>query len=333
MEFDEQDKNDPIFIVGAPRSGTTLLRYILTSHPNIFIPPESYFLPRFFSFDSQKPLGQKKAFEVVSAIWKYNSFFSDWKGPVPAPDSFVSALPDTRPVTIINTLYTCYAKQYGAMRWGDKTPIYVEKMDKLAVIFPGAKFIHIIRDGRDVALSMRKSYKGLRFFYMDDYYAAATWRDRITNAQEVGSKLGSGRYFQIRYEDLLFSLEENLHKICEFLEEQYHPAMKEPHLTAANFHHSKGIHASTRLPPTSSRIGIWQQEMSPEDQRLFQSVAGETLRQYNYEMVDLRKITLREKLWEISLAMKFIILTASRNAIQKAGIVHPTAILEKITKK
>jgi hypothetical protein len=219
------------------------------------------------------------------------------------------------------------------MRWGDKTPIYVEKMDKIAEIFPNAKFIHIIRDGRDVALSMRKSYRGLRFFYMDEYYAAATWRDRINQAKEVGSKLGLGRYLEIRYEDLLFSLEEYIYKICEFLKERYHPAMKEPHLTAVNFHHSKGIHASTRLPPTSSRIGIWQQEMSQADQRLFQSVAGETLKQNNYEMVDLRKITLREKFWKISLAMKFNTLTASRNAIQKAGIVHPTAIIEKITKK
>lgn len=328
----EIPNNSPIFIVGSPRSGTTLLRYILTSHPRIYIPPESYFFHRFFSSDPQRPVPPEKAVEVMASICTYEPFFADWKGERPNPELFVSMLPDTRPAAIICALYTLYARQYGAERWGDKTPIYVEQIDKISALFPEGKFIHIIRDGRDVAVSMRKAYRNARYFYMDIYYAAANWKDRLARARKMGDLIGPERYLEIRYEDLVSNMEESICNICGFIGEVYHPAMLEPQLVAARSHHSTGIHSSTRQPPTDSHIGHWQKEMSPADQRLFQSVAGDILEQNKYALVDLGKMPPVEVLRKFSLAGKFYTLNTLRNSMQKAGIVHPTAIIEKFTK-
>jgi hypothetical protein len=108
-------------------------------------------------------------------------FFRDWQGEMPVPEEFVAALSDLTPATLLSTLYTQYSRQYCAQRWGDKSPIYTSHLDTLTTIFPSAQVIHIIRDGRDVALSMLKSYRGARFFYVDVGNAASGRRGAARN--------------------------------------------------------------------------------------------------------------------------------------------------------
>ena len=139
---------------------------------------------------------RQQAIEIVDAILSYQKFFKDWQERErPVASRFVDALPERTPATILDALYSQYARQHHAVRWGDKSPIYTDYINEIAQIFPSAQFIHIIRDGRDVALSMLKAYTGRRFFYMNLCFAARTWKRRVLKACVSGAQLGVERYY------------------------------------------------------------------------------------------------------------------------------------------
>lgn len=317
----------PIFVVGAARSGTTLLRYMLCSHPRIYIPPESNFIPGLFRHHPRTPMQREQAIHTLNVIYQHRVFFRDWQGEYPDPVAFVDSLPDRTPATLLDALYRQYAQQFGAERWGDKTPIYTSHIDLLAEMFPSAQFLHIIRDGRDVALSMMKAYRKARFFYMDIYFAAQTWKRRVRKARASAARLGADRYFEVRYEQLTENPERVLREICDFLGEMYVPAMTEPHKVARQHHHSKGIHAATRLPPTTTSVGRWQREMSESDQRLFQAVAGDLLDELGYNTVNLGMMPLSDRARYVRLRAKHRLLDVSRRTLEAAGVFHPTRLL------
>ena len=154
----------PIFVIGAQRSGTTLLRYVLSSHPRIYIPPESNFIPRYFGSEPRGTFSRNQSIEIMKGIQNYRTFFKDWKHERLDPVTLVDSLQYLSPADLLNSLYTQYASYYDAKRWGDKSPIYSDYVELINEIFPQAQFIHIIRDGRDVVLSMLKSYQTIRFF-------------------------------------------------------------------------------------------------------------------------------------------------------------------------
>jgi hypothetical protein len=321
----------PIFVVGSPRSGTTLLRYVLTSHPRIYIPPESNFIPRFFARRPGALTSREKAEEALGQIVSgYKSFFKDWVGDRPDPAHLLDGVDELTPRTMLDALYGAYAAQRGAARWGDKTPLYTVHIDSLAEIFPTAQFVHIIRDGRDVALSMADSYQGARFFYIDLYYAARMWRRRVERASASGRSLGDDRYREIRYESLVTQPEHEIRELCHFLGEDYHQAMVSPELTASAHHHSSGIHRATRRPLNADRVFRWRDEMAPADQRLYLSVAGDLLDRLGYDRGDPGSMNTSDKWRRIRLSAKFSTIEAGRVVLQQTGVFHPTALLSRL---
>ena len=319
----------PIFVVGAPRSGTTLLRYMLCSHPRIYIPPESNFIPRFFPRSPTQPMQREQAIQTLRSLFSYRTFFRDWHGTFPDPHGFVDALKDLTPATFLDALYAEYARQFAASRWGDKSPLYTSYLDLIAGIFPTAQFIHLIRDGRDVALSMVKAYPRIPFFYMDMYYAARSWRRRVRQAMAAGAHLGPDRYLEVRYEQLTENPEAHLQRICDFLGEAYVPSMAEPQRTAREHHHSKGIHAATRLAPSTMSSGHWRKDMSPADVRLFQTAAGDLLLALGYATVDLGKMSVAEKVRYAALQSKYALIQTGRRVVQAAGVFNPAGLLSR----
>lgn len=312
----------PILVVGAPRSGTTLLRFMLSSHPRIYIPPESNFIPRFFQRRSRAPMKRRKAIHILNLIWSYRQFIRDWREERPDPASFVNGLPDLTPATFLDALYRQYASQYGAERWGDKSPIYAAYMDLIAEIFPTAQFIHLIRDGRDVALSTMEAYQKDRF-YVDVYFAARTWKERLRKAFASAARLSPDRYYELRYEQLTANPEARLGEICDFLGEVYVPAMAEPHKLAREHVRPTGRHAPVRQPPTTKSLGRWRREMSSSDQRLFQTVAGDLLCELGYETVGLGRMPPSERARLARLHAKYAVLEAGRRVFQTVGVFHP----------
>jgi hypothetical protein len=313
----------PIFIVGVHRSGTTLLRYMLGSHSRIYIPPESDFIPNFFLHRPTKDLSDEEIVRFLHTIFDHYRFVKEWQGEPPEPDQFALSMPDRTPAAYLDTLYSAYARQYGAQRWGDKTPIYASYVDLIHEIFPNAQFLHIIRDGRDAALSMLDKYERDEF-HVDIFFAARNWVRRIRSAQRAGSQLGPDLYYELRYEDLIEDPESELRAVCEFLGETYEPGMVEYHQTAreripANSH----FFSNVRNPPSRQRIGRWQEEMPERDQRLVQAVAGKLLVELGYPLVDLGSMSIEEQARLAALAAKYAMLQSGRRVLQAFGLFPP----------
>lgn len=313
----------PIFIVGVHRSGTTLLRYMLGSHSRIYIPPESDFIPNFFLHKPAKDLSDEEIVRFLRTIFDRYRFVKEWQGEPPEPGPFIHFMPDRTPAAFLDTLYSTYARQYGAQRWGDKTPIYASYVDLIHEIFPNAQFLHIIRDGRDAALSMLDKYERDEF-HVDIFFAARNWVRRIRSAQRAGSRLGPDLYYELRYENLIEDPESELRAVCEFLGETYEPGMIEYHQTAreripANSH----FFSNVRNPPSRQRIGRWQQQMSERDQRLVQTVAGKLLAELGYPFVDLGPMSIGEQARLAVLATKYAMLQSGRRVLQAFGLFPP----------
>ena len=317
----------PIFIAGVARSGTTLLRYMLCSHPNLYVPPESNFIPRFFRKRPTEPLSREHARRIVKQIGEYGTFWRDWREQRLDPDAFVDDLPTLTPASFIDALYSRYAHQYGAVRWGDKSTIYAGWIDLFVEMFPTCQIIQIIRDPRDVTASSLDAYSGARFFYMDPYYAARMWTKRISAGLEAGRRLPADRYHEIRYEDLTQDPEGRVRALCEFLGEDFHPAMLAPQAEALKHYHRFGIHQRVRGQVTTARAGRWRTDLSPADQRLVQRLTKDVLPGFGYPVEDLGRTGPAERVRAAALRAKFEIVNLARSVLRAIGIFNPARLL------
>jgi hypothetical protein len=279
-------------IVGAPRSGTTLLRFMLDAHPELAIPPETDFLT---IGDTLPGHGEQLLERFFIALTNFPS----WPDFELSKDNFWTALHAIEPFTVragFRTFYRLYADRFGKSRWGDKTPIYSLNIDTIRKILPEAHFIHIIRDGRDVALSLRTMW----FSPGDDMETLASyWRKFVTSARAAGA--GHADYLEIRYEDLIQNTQKVLQGVCEYLCLDFDPAMLSYHTqTAGRLKEHKGRAGSktvptithderlqqqwrTTQPLDASRVFAWKTEMSDADHARFQRIAGDLLRELGYD--------------------------------------------------
>ncbi|MCP4425013.1 MAG: sulfotransferase [Chloroflexi bacterium] len=311
----------PIFIIGVHRSGTTLLRYMLSSSPRIHIPPESDFIPRFFLRRPTAPLSEQRVTEMLKVIFDRYRFVNQWRGDPPPAGSFLHNGPPT-PAAFLDRLYTLYAQQHSAVRWGDKTPIYSSYVDLLHEIFPEAQFIHLMRDGRDVALSTLDKW-GKKKIHFDMYFAARNWARRTRQARQAEAELGPQQYYELRYENLVADPARELRPICEFLNEPFYPEMAEPQRLGQKDIAPGTFHAPVRQPPSTARIARWRKEMSPQDLRLFQHIAGPLLEETGYPLVDGGVMTPAEKARLAALAAKYMAFQTGRRMAQMLGLAPP----------
>ncbi len=315
--------NHPFFIVGVHRSGTTLLRYMLSSHSRIYIPPESDFIPNFFLHRPTAELSERRIADILDTIFSRYRFAGEWRGDPPSVRAFASEMPERTPAALLDALYREYARQNSAERWGDKTPIYASYLDLIHQIFPQAQFVHIIRDGRDAALSMLEKYERDEF-HVDVFFAARNWVRRIRKAQASGARLGPGLYYELRYESLVQNPERELRAVCDFLGETFEPGMLvHQRLALERIPSDSHFFGSVRKPTTRQRVGRWCEVLSPADQRLVQYVEGKLLIELGYELADLGPMSMREKGRLALLACKYATLQAGRRVLQQLGFFPP----------
>jgi Sulfotransferase family len=310
----------PIFVIGAPRSGTTLLRIMLSSHPRIYIPPESDFIPRLFLGRGRAAMSRRRALRNVRIVLDNRRFLREWRGDPLDPVSFVDGLDELTPAAFLDALYRTYAAQHGAVRWGDKSPIYTHYVPLLAEIFPAGRFVHLIRDGRDAALSALAAYRDR--FYVDIYFAARSWEHRVSAARMAGDRLGPDRYLELRYEELTVEPEATLRSLCDFLGESYDPAMREPQRLGRDLLRLNGRHAPVREPPHPNSGG-WRTRLAPADQRLFDAVAAGLLDDLGYDLGDPGPMAPSERARLAGLAGKYRVLEGGRRVLQTFGVFHP----------
>jgi len=277
----------PIFIVGAPRSGTTLLRNLLRSHPRLSFPEESHFIPLFYRTYGD-PANDREALALGAAILKLQ-FVRDWNLGLDA--QIFAGLRSY--ADVVSRLFECWAEKEHKPRWGDKTPQNVLHIPTLVGLFPECKILHIIRDGRDVALSWMR----IGFGPKNVYTAAQAWKRYVSAGIQAGKDLPAGKglpdnYREVRFELLLLRTEPILEEICTFIGEQFDPRMlaptplPEPATRRYNLKVAAGdqfqavMRRQTELD-RSHREG-WKSNMSKRQLATFESVAGELLTELNY---------------------------------------------------
>lgn len=282
-------------IVGAPRSGTTLLRLMLDSHPDLAIPPETGFLGMGPSLAGDGDALRRSFFDVVTACPPEAPAWSDFGIP---KDQFWSALLAVEPFSVADgfrAFYRTYAARFGKPRWGDKTPLHCLQIAEIAGVLPEACFIHLVRDGRDVALSLREMW-----FAPSDRIEdlAAFWVRCVTTAREQGR--ASGRFVEIRFEDLVRDARSTLRSLCEWLRLSpademldYHvraPARLAEHRERRRVDGSLVVSHEGRLrqqaltvhAPQASRVQSWRSRMTSDERQRFESVAGGLLAELGY---------------------------------------------------
>jgi hypothetical protein len=177
-----------------------------------------------------------------------------------------------------------WAAAQGKIRWGNKTPTYVTELDRLYTLFPDSQFIHIVRDGRDVAVSLGALSWGSRHIPR----VAADWRWKTILARKMGNILDRN-YLEVHYESLVARPRETLEGICDFLGLPYEHQMLSYPKTATDALPEDSLkwHQSSISPPDISKIGIWRDEMSYADKYIFEDIAGDALALFGYDRLSL----------------------------------------------
>lgn len=283
--------NPYLFVCGVPRSGTTLLQRMLDHHPDLVVANDTHFIPRALEIMDDRLLaaarsGQPVALtkDLASITRQYHRFFRLGL----APEAISQA--EARSATyqqFVQEIYDALARKHAKPLAGEKTPDYLRRLDVLNGLFPMAKVIHLIRDGRNVALSLMEwahESKGpgrLGLWQKQPVAVCALWWRWMTlKARRDTMRLGSSIVHEIRYEELIRSPREILSNACRFLGLQFSPTMLDFHKGKSKGNESLSA-KSAWLPPKPG-LRDWQNEMTPFQVELFESLAGDALLELGY---------------------------------------------------
>jgi len=270
----------PFFIVGAHRSGTTMLRLMINSHPNLAVPFESGFIPFFYR--ELAKYGDLRIKDNAARLLKdIQEDPSVKKGELIHDPEAILSYAITGYADLVNAIFEVYARKKGKKRWGDKTPGYVGELDIIWKLFPGCRIIHLVRDGRDVALSLSKIEWGSGHIPK----LAENWRWMTTLGHKIGAILGEQYYLEVRYEDLVLKTEETIRTICTFLQEPYYKEMLAFSTTAEMEMPKESMkwHKNSVRPPDPNKVYMWKHKMSLSDRIIFEQIAGSALELFGYE--------------------------------------------------
>jgi hypothetical protein len=267
------------FIVACGRSGTTMLRVMFEQHPDIAIPPESYFPISFWRRRQRyEHDGEVGLSLLADDLLRHDRFLAWGLDPAVVRDRLTGTAPDF--AEAMRQVYALYAEAHGKPRYGDKTPPFVMHIGTLAEMFREARFVHLVRDGRDVVLSLRDQ----PFAPASFTGAAEYWAGRVRRARQAGERLGRHRYREVRYEDLVADPEGELRSLCEFVELEFRPEMLEyrAHELARIPLTGKMRAAGVVRPPETSRRD-WRTQMTGRQLAVVEAVAGGELDAFGYD--------------------------------------------------
>ena len=276
------DEMTPFFIVGFQRSGTTLLRAMLDSHPEVAVPLDTVGLWARY----EERLGQygDLASEAQARVLIEDLLREErirlWGTPLEA-DRILECRERPGYAGIIEAFYVAYAEQRGKSAWGDKDPGNMRRLDRILRWFPDARIVHIIRDGRDACLSHLQQ----SFGHDELFPCADDWREEVWWVRCIGRILGPEQYHELRYEDLVEATEAELRKLCEFLELPYAEQLRSYHERTDEIvpEEKRALWPLLSEPPRRDNLYRWREEM-PDGRRVgFEKRAGELLGELGYE--------------------------------------------------
>jgi sulfotransferase family protein len=296
------DRPPAPFVVGVSRSGTTLLRLMLDAHPELTIPAETHFVPMVANVcdelvkeGASSEAIRERALETMTSHPRWGDFLLD-------PEDVKARMEQHDPITTgdaIRAFYEAAAAQQGKPRWGDKSPPYTYKAPRIQAALPEAHFVHIIRDGRDVALSLSEVSWGTD----DITEAAKKWVKELRKARKRSKELARGTYMEVHYEDLVADPEPVLRRITGHVDLPWsdemldYPKHAQERMRGEMERTLKPLGGGTITaeertrqhkllfePPAPSRASRWRTDMSEENRRAFEAVAGPLLKKLGYEV-------------------------------------------------
>lgn len=285
----------PLFIIGNPRSGTTLLRLIVNAHPHFCVPPECGFIQWLYASYKQWTVqwSQDKS--------KVDQFLIDlancrkietWHLHMDALKERIVATQPSSYAELCNTVLVQYTAQEKptAIRWGDKNNYYIKHTDLLRHIFSEVRFLCIVRDGRDVACSYRELIK--RADKSSAYYPnlpagiseiADEW---ARNNQVIRNLITSDKASWVRYEDLVQSPEHTIRQICSSLDIPFDQRMLAFHTEKAASEPKEMLawKEKTQSAITSSQTQRYKKDLSESEVLAFEKQAGAFLDFFGYSL-------------------------------------------------
>lgn len=277
---------EPIFIIGTERSGTNLLRVILDSHSNISIPHPPHIVKNFFRLEPlydnlRKDDNFRRLIHDVVKMVELHPY--PWEIKINENRIFDN-VNNRDLINVFFQIYTQYLTDSGKKRWGCKSTFMINHVALIRKYFPHAKFIYMVRDGRDVAVSAKKSI----FNHFSVYFIAKLWKKEQDTGIYWLKELSKEEICLIKYEDLLISPQEVVKSICSFLDEPYEEKM-------IGFFKTKEAEKSSRIsdswkntssPIMKDNFGKFKTQLRPGDIDLFERIAGYELNYFSYLLMN-----------------------------------------------
>lgn len=281
-------------LVGCPRSGTSLLAVMLDSHPRIAIPPETAFLPELRRLTAGEGMALQREFFALVTTDRWG--VSNWDDIGLDKDEYWRRLCALQRFSItsgLRMLFAMYADRLGKPLFGEKTPADTHWMPQIEAYLPEARFIHIVRDPRDVVLSLRRTSAGRSV-----EETAEIWKSTVSAGRASAERVS--HYHELRYEDLVLNPEIELRKICQFLGIEYADPMLEYRTSGARYIAHLGdrptpsgrqmvpralrarLHENLVHPLREERVQSWRREMSADERAKVEAIAASLMHEIGY---------------------------------------------------
>ena len=269
----------PVFLVGCPRSGTTLLQRLLDAHPLVAVAPETHFIRRFWiPRHKYGALADETSFRRLLDDFVAMPEFADMKLD---PEQFTAAARrgERTVPALFDLLLRSFAERRGARIVGEKTPNHLLYMTILESFFRGARFVHIIRDPRAVVSSWRSVPWSTGTISGD----AGVWRRYMRTAWKQPP--ARGKLHVVRYEALTSQPEHELRFVCDFLEIPFDPSMLSFHQREAetiDFAREPWKRGAAR-PIRAGANDEWRRALSADEIQAIEEVCWTEMVKLGYE--------------------------------------------------
>lgn len=306
------------FVLSSGRSGSTLLRSMLACHGEISIPRPSHFIVEFLyrygNADFRDEAVRDRILDHLlghERVAEYGLDFGVVKGRVAREAQPTLA-------TFFRVVFECHALALGKRIWGDRTTPYANYARKICRLFPDAKIVHLVRDGRDVALSLVSNK-----FSGNLTSALASWHDVEMEILACKRRIAKEQYYCIRFEDIVATPEAALKGVCAFLGVRYESRMLdyssrlEDLLTAQE----RSIHRKLAEKPIAAEAAKWTTKLSYIEKRRSSIVSGRLLARHGYE-IEPKSWSIRAHL-EFKAALMRLQLARMRQHLRYRGMRVP----------
>lgn len=297
INMKNKELRPPVFIVGAPRSGTTLLAVLLDRHSNIAIGPETQFFTEFIpqNWDQRTPESYEQLVDSALSFKRIADFNFDRDQLLHHFKKYELSF-----ASLLRAIIEVHALRSSKPRPGEKSPLHLQHVPALLTQFPESKIICVLRDGRDVVRSLieapwaiPKNPRRLGLFCIQ-------WTDAVEQTIQYQKTLPPGRFMTVKFEDILRQPQPELEKICAFIGEKFEPTQLQPAQASSaipDWEKKWKNKASETLDP--GRIEAWRKSADQNQIWAMNSMMGDMLERMGYSDTKLEGCppTMRAKLF------------------------------------